>query len=107
MMNNLEMLKELKTLLNRNLSQNRVDQVILFGSRATGKAGMYSDYDVLITLRDDYDWRLKHQISDICYDIDLKYDIILDSKVISKNEMKTLRGRQPFILDALEKGIQV
>ncbi len=106
-MNNVTMLNELKNLLNEKLPVNHVEQVILFGSRVKGTARDYSDYDVLITLRDDYDWRLRNRVSDVCFDIGLHYDILIDSKVISRGEMKTIRGKQPFIQDALAEGIRV
>ena len=59
----------------------------------------------LIQKSADRIWKLKNKIHDKIYDIDLKYDIFTDLKLISKNELKTFKGKQPFILEALENGI--
>ncbi len=85
----------------------RVHKVILFGSQARGDARDYSDYDILVIMETDYDWKLQDEILGACYEIDLKYDILTDVKLISKKEMNTIKGKQPFILDALAQGIAV
>ena len=41
---------------------------------------------------------------DTTYDIDLKYDLLTDLKIISTDELKTLKGKLPFIQAAIEKG---
>lgn len=97
-------LKEIKSLLTEHLLE-RIDKVILYGSQVTGENKKYSDYDVLIVLKDEYDWRLEDKILELCYEIDLKYDILTDIKVISRKELNSIRGKQPFIRNALEKGI--
>jgi len=84
-----------------------VDRIILFGSKAKGNAGRFSDYDILIILKRDYDWKFEEKIQDICWEIDYKYDILTDVKIISKNELNQIRGKQYYILNALEKGVIV
>ena len=105
-MNKIGILKELKQLIQNQFSDS-VDKIILFGSQVNGQARAYSDYDILIVLKDDYDWRTENVILDVCYQIDLKYDIITDIKIISQNELNTKTDKQPFILDALEHGVTV
>jgi predicted nucleotidyltransferase len=97
-------MRELKGLL-INSFPDYIDKVILFGSRAQGKAHRYSDYDILIVLRKAYDWKFKNEIYDKTWEIDYKYDILTDIKLISSEELNTIKGKQPFILDALETGI--
>ena len=99
-----KILKELKALLIEHFS-DYIDKVILFGSQALDTAKEYSDYDILVILKKDYDWRLADAILALCYDIDLKYDILTDVKLISRNELNTIKGKQPFILNALEQGL--
>jgi predicted nucleotidyltransferase len=99
-------MQELKSLLLKNFP-GKIEKILLFGSRATGHAKKYSDYDVLLVLNGSYDWRLKNKVLSSCYEIDLKYDILLDVKIISHGELSTLRGKQPFILNALEYGVAV
>ena len=105
-MYNQKAMKELKELLIKTYP-DYIDKVILFGSRITEKENNSSDYDILVILKKLFDWRFKYKIYDISYDIDLKYDIITDVKLISKIELRTIKGKQPFILDALEKGIVI
>ncbi|MCK5055859.1 MAG: nucleotidyltransferase domain-containing protein [Candidatus Aminicenantes bacterium] len=101
-----QILKELKNLLIKEFS-GFIDKVVLFGSQATGTSREYSDYDILVILKKDYDWQLEDAILSSCYEIDLKYDIVTDVKLISKNELETIKGKQPFIINALEQGIMV
>lgn len=83
-----------------------IKDVILFGSRVSGKALADSDYDVLIILRRDYDWRYKREVISVVYDIELEYDIFIDIKVISANELKnSIKGLHPLYSDAIREGI--
>jgi len=78
---------------------------VLFGSQASGKAHKDSDYDILIVLKQKADWRIEREISDVCYEIDLKYDIITDTHIIGESELLTLRGKQPIFVNALTNGL--
>jgi predicted nucleotidyltransferase len=84
---------------------NVIKEVILFGSRAYGGAQEDSDYDVLIVLDKDYTPADEDAILDLCYDIDLKYNILLDVHLLSVTELNTPRGRQPIFKNALNAGI--
>lgn len=97
--------KEIKQYLNKNLD-NIVSDVVVFGSRIKGNAGKDSDYDVLIILNTDYDRKIKKLINDLCYDFDLKYDIFLDTQIISEDELKNgLRGKHPVFQIAIKEGL--
>jgi len=63
-----------------------------------------SDYDILIVVKNRTDWKLERQISDICYEIDLKYNIITDTHILSEDELNKPRGRQPIFVNAINKG---
>jgi len=99
-----KVLYALKDLLKEKLGDNLKD-VILFGSRAYGKAHANSDYDFLIILREMPDWKLKNKISEYCYEIDLKYEVFVDIHILAEDEINTLRGKQPIFQTALERGI--
>jgi predicted nucleotidyltransferase len=101
-----KILAELKALLMEKYVRD-IEKIILFGSRSEGNAKTYSDYDILIILKHDYDWRFKREIQDVCWEIDYKFDILTDVKIISVNELGTLRGKQPYILNALENGVLI
>jgi predicted nucleotidyltransferase len=79
--NKKQILKELKNLLKEEFS-DYIDKVILFGSQASNTAHEYSDYDILVVLKKDYDWHLEDAILNLCYEIDLKYDILTDVQLI-------------------------
>lgn len=97
----------LKAIKNRlHIKFNFISDVILFGSRATGKAFRFSDYDVLIIVNHPISWKEERKIVDEVYFIDLEYDILTDVKIISKQELKTLRGKQPYIQHAIKEGIR-
>jgi predicted nucleotidyltransferase len=99
-------IKELKDKLNNNLNCT-IKEVILFGSQASNEAKEYSDYDILIIVDANLSSRLKNQIITICYDIELKYDILTDIHILSTNELNTLRGKQPVFTNAIYNGIHV
>ncbi|HLP46021.1 MAG TPA: nucleotidyltransferase domain-containing protein [Candidatus Kapabacteria bacterium] len=104
--NKKKILTELKALLIKEYAEY-IDKVVLFGSRAVNTASKYSDYDILLVLKKDFDWRLEDAILSSCYEIDLKYDIVTDVKLISGKDLNSMKGRQPFILNALEHGLMV
>jgi len=90
-------LKAIKTHLNNNLGE-KIKHIILFGSQAWGGAKRYSDYDLLVVLLVANNWQLREQVSEILYDIDLKYHIYTQPLVISEDEIShSLRGAQLLI----------
>lgn len=97
-------LSELKKHLINNYGDS-VKDVVLFGSQARKDSNEFSDYDVLIILKSDYSGKDENKILDLCYDIDLKHDILLDVHIISKNELNTIRGKQPIFVNAIKSGI--
>lgn len=82
-----------------------VKNVILFGSQAKGTCRAYSDYDILVLLDKDYSGKDENQILDFCYEISLRFNIIIDVHILSIKELQTIRGKQPIFINALETGI--
>ena len=105
-MYNKEAMSELKKLLMKKFP-NLIDKIILYGSRAEDRESEYSDYDILLILKQDYDWKLKKKIRNTSYDIDLNYDILTDVNVVSHNELNSINGDVPFIQNALSRGIVI
>jgi predicted nucleotidyltransferase len=97
-------LRDLKNCL-RKLYNDSVREVILFGSQALNAANENSDFDVLILLDKDYSGKDENQILDICYEIDLKYNIIIDAHLLSVHELSTIRGKQTVFVNAINSGI--
>ncbi|OFX35114.1 MAG: hypothetical protein COS14_03685 [Bacteroidetes bacterium CG02_land_8_20_14_3_00_31_25] len=105
--NKIVILKEIKEQMKKILGEN-IQDVILFGSYVNGNAHKYSDYDILVVLKNDYDWKLEKEISEICYSIDLKYDIFTDTHLISQNQIKnSIKGKDPLFINALKNGYYV
>jgi uncharacterized protein len=84
----------------------KIHDVILFGSRARKQSNPDSDFDILIIIDGSLSWREKNQIRSICFDISLDQDIIIDSKIVSKQEIETsFWGKHPLIVDAIMNGL--
>jgi len=97
-------LSELKKLLDVEFP-GLIGRVILYGSQATGEANEDSDFDVLVITRYESDWRMKEAVMNVCYRIDLKYDVVTDVKILAENELRTIKGRQPYIREAFSTGV--
>lgn len=106
MVPDIHIVKDLKEKLQNEFGVN-ILEVILFGSRLTEKANEYSDYDILIILNQKPTWNQKRKISEICYDIELQNDILIDSHILSESELHSLRGKQPIFQRAIRKGIHI
>jgi len=97
--------KEIKKLLDSHLDKSVFD-VVIFGSQIKGCAKPDSDYDVLIILKCKINRIIRRTINELCYEIDLKYDIFLDIQVITYNDLKNgILGKHPVIEDAIKEGV--
>jgi predicted nucleotidyltransferase len=104
MADKLTILKDLKGYLQKGY-KNSVKDIILFGSQAYSNPTEISDYDVLIVLENDYTARDENKIFDLCYEINLKYNIIIDAHLISERQLNTIKGKQPIFTKAIKSGI--
>lgn len=102
--NKKEILKDFSQLLRLRFSDDLKD-LVLFGSRITGEAKKDSDYDFLVILKQKVDWKTEREISDLSYEIELKYNIVTDTHVLAESELSTLRGKQPIFVNAITKGL--
>jgi predicted nucleotidyltransferase len=66
---------------------DRIQDVILFGSKARGDSHPDSDIDILILVDDD-DWRFSHAISRLAARISLNYDMLLGPRVIRQSRWR-------------------
>jgi predicted nucleotidyltransferase len=80
------------------LYRDRLDSIVLYGSRARGEAKDDSDIDLLIVLKDFEDfWDEFHTISPIASAVSLEYDVVISALPIRKADLE--RSRSPFILN--------
>lgn len=81
-------LKEIKKIIFRFLDSKRY-QVFVFGSRATGKAEKYSDYDIGIIGKKPVQWSVLAKIDDALEESDLPYKVdVVDFSLVSDDFKK-------------------
>lgn len=105
MSDKIEILNQLKKNLKKVLG-DKIQNVILFGSWIRNEGNEYSDLDVLIVTDVILSWQQKNLVRDVCSDISLDYEILVDSKIISQGEIDTkFWGKHPLITDSLKTGV--
>lgn len=72
---------------------SKIQRAALFGSKARGDANRYSDIDILLIVTDD-NWRFRKAVSGISSDIALKYDVLLDIRMISASRWQYMADIQ-------------
>lgn len=65
-------------------------EVTLFGSKARGDSGPWSDIDILITVRHE-NWSLRREISTLAADVSLEYDVLLGPRVIGQERWERMK----------------
>ncbi len=79
---------------------------LAFGALLPTSAVADDPKDILIILNRDYDWEYKKEIISVVCDVELEYDIFIDTKIISNHELYyTIKGKNPLYADALREGI--
>jgi predicted nucleotidyltransferase len=69
---------------------NELLDVVLFGSKARGDSGPWSDIDILITVQEE-SWPLRLEISALAAGISLEYDVLLGPRVIGQERWERTR----------------
>lgn len=98
-------LKELSRRLQESFD---IEDMILFGSVARSDNTTESDIDVLILTSTKYTRAKRHQITDIVFDINLKYSANISTVVIDKPSWDTgPQSVMPLKTEVLNEGIQL
>lgn len=66
----------------RSVYGEKIQRAALFGSKVRGDWTKYSDVDILLIVDDD-SWAFRKAIIGIDSNVELKYDVLLDVRVIS------------------------
>ncbi len=106
-MNEIEktIISKFKSLL---LHKANVHKIILFGSRARGDAGIYSDMDVVVILNEpaveqDFDY-----VSDCAWKAGFEYGVVVVPVVFTKQEWENSPERFSLLAQAVEaEGVSV
>ena len=97
-------LKTLQSLLLKRFKRN-FKELVLFGSQAENVSHTDSDFDLRVIMEEKPDWKTLREISDLCYQIDLEFNITTDCHVLGISELQTLKGKQPIFANALSNGL--
>lgn len=88
--------KEFHEKISQKLQGNLL-KIALFGSKATGKATEESDIDLLILVK-YLDARLKNEILDVAYEVNLGHGVYISPRVIDLATFNDpLWGSTPFL----------
>ena len=83
-------------------------EIILYGSKARGDTNEESDIDVLILINSHINRKLKEEITEIMYDIELKYDVIFGNIIENLDFWNSpLANAMPFHWNIDKEGIHL
>jgi len=98
-----KVVKELKT----NISDKyKLQEVRIFGSSARGDRGTDSDIDVFVHLA-KVNRQIEENLFDIAYELELKYDCIIDLIVFSDEGLNGQYAETPIYQKILSEGMVV
>lgn len=103
LLSNRDEIAEIKQII-QELYQEQLDKIILFGSRARGDNRPDSDFDLLIILKNDFNYSQEiEKTSHFISKISLKFDLVFSRIFATSDEF--LNKNTPFFLNVRREGI--
>ena len=88
--------------------KSKIKLIYLFGSRARGDEKPYSDYDLLLIVKENFTLADKDALYDGVMDVLLATGAVLSLKIFKESEFSRLRKLgTPFMQNVLREGIKV
>lgn len=91
----------------REVIQDKLVEIILFGSYARENQEQYSDIDIMVLI-DDSDENLKKfdkLLENINFELTMRYEILVSPVLIKLNIFKAYRDCLPFYINLLKDGV--
>ena len=85
---------------------NRVDRILLYGSRARGDERPDSDIDILVVLKDDFNYsEMLRLSSDLAAALSLENDVVISRAFVSKEQFEN--KKTPFLMNVRREAVPV
>ena len=89
----------------KNILEDNLISIVLYGSVARGTATEESDIDIAIIVKQEFDIELRDKVVELAVDIDLKYDTVLSIVDIDYNKYLEWQDIMPFYKNIKKEGI--
>ena len=89
----------------KNILEDNLVSIGLYGSVARGTATEESDRDIAIIAKQEFDIELRDKVVELAVDIDLKYDTVLSIVDIDYNKYLEWQDIMPFYKNIKKEGI--
>jgi uncharacterized protein len=84
----------------------QVDRILLYGSRARGDERPDSDIDILVVLKDDFNYSEMLRLSfDLAASLSLENDVVISRAFVSREQFEN--RQTPFLMNVRREGAVV